>query len=368
MDYTVSMILIWLGCTHPPITVEINVYLESDAEIDAAASSDNPEESSDTPPSESESPTETEESPCPEGMRPIPTEAPAYCLDIYEVEVRNGVAYSESGRIPSTLFSFQEAQEICESTPIWSEEGEVLAYKRLVTLSEWTDAADGTIGDGGTKYSYGDAWSDSACATPLQDGTVIYNDVQESGYFSECVSEFGIYDQIGNVWEWADPERAIDIDRFFSVVEADGFYIEPLSSNQIAFEGNSAFLWLDVAGAQNQLTQGSDGLLYAAAISEDIASMDFDINGYLRFDFNGPGVAGEFLPIRVLRDVVDGLYPIEVAWERNGMPLTAKAGCAYYVGDSNACRIESVQSSHAYDFLGSIGFRCAVDYPFAEEE
>ena len=225
---------------------------------------------------------------------------------------------------------------------------------------------DGTVGDGGHQYSYGDIWSDSACATPQHDGTVIYNEVQESGYFSECVSAFGIYDQIGNIWEWADPERDIDIEQFFSIVEAGGSSIEPLSSNQIAFEGNSQSLWLDVAGAQNQLTLGNDGLLYAAAISADVASMDTDINGYLRFVFQGPGVAGEFLPIRVSREVIDGLYPIEVAWERNGMPLTAKAGCAYYVGDSTACRIESVQSSHAYDFIGSIGFRCAVDYPFAE--
>ena len=126
-------------------------------------------------------------------------------------------------------------------------------------------------------------------------------------------------------------------------------------------------MWLDVAGAQNQLTQGNDGLLYAAAVSPDIASMDTDINGYLRYDFSGPGVAGEFLPIRVLREVVDGLYPIEVVWERNGTPLTAKLGCAYYVGDSYACQIESVHSSHAFDFMGSIGFRCAVDYPFAED-
>ena len=313
---------------------------------------------------ESEEDLDVEANSCPVGMQPIPRENPSFCLDMYEVEVRDGIAHSESGRNPSTLISFAEAKAFCEATPILNEAGEHVAEKRLVSLSEWIDAADGVHGEGGNTYTYGNQWSDSSCATPLHDGTVVYDAVQESGLFPDCVSDFGIYDQIGNVWEWADPQRDIDIEGFFRDIAEGDLSLEATTSSRIVFEGVLERLWLDVPGAQNQLFHADDGRLYAADISDDMLSMDTDILGYLRYNFIGSGVAGSFLPVRILREQEQGLYPIEIVWSRDASPLTAKVGCSYYVGNSSACRIENVQSSHAYDFLGSIGFRCAVDYPF----
>ena len=121
--------------------------------------------------------------PCPQGMQPVPSTDPQYCIDTYEVRVEQGIAVSEEGVLPSTHYSFMESRAICEATPFYDETGEVIGYKRMVSLDEWVDAADGTLGTGGSTYPYGNTWQDEVCPTPTATGTIVYNDIQLTGSF-----------------------------------------------------------------------------------------------------------------------------------------------------------------------------------------
>ena len=42
--------------------------------------------------------------------------------------------------------------------------------------------------------------------------------VQPSGSMEECVSEHGVYDQIGNAWEWVDLEQTANRDDWIQYV------------------------------------------------------------------------------------------------------------------------------------------------------
>lgn len=152
---------------------------------------------------------------CPEDMVPVRDALgePAYCIDLYEAHLDGGalgerdqgagypdgsteaIAQSIGGVQPTTVISWYQAVAACLN-----------AGKYLCSSDEWRDACDGTIGDGGQWYPWGDDWDDSACALPLQkDLSLQYDGLQPTGSLSGCVSPVGAYDMAGNAWEWSDP-------------------------------------------------------------------------------------------------------------------------------------------------------------------
>lgn len=138
---------------------------------------------------------------------------PDYCIDAYENLVYGEYGNADQGAgypdgstlgwpkslvdvLPSINITWYQATALCENIG-----------KRLCTVSEWQDACDGVPGEGGTTYPWGESPTpDRVCAAPNEQDVSAYTDVQRTGSLPDCRSPSGIYDQIGNAWEWADTE------------------------------------------------------------------------------------------------------------------------------------------------------------------
>jgi Sulfatase-modifying factor enzyme 1/Chitobiase/beta-hexosaminidase C-terminal domain len=117
---------------------------------------------------------------CPQGMVSIalPGER-TLCMDRYEWP-------NLQGEKPTVNVSWVEAKMLC-----------IEAGKRLCTPDEWTGACKGLRK---TAYPYGNTYENQRCPDR---GDGLY----KSGSFRRCVNDFGVYDMVGNVWEWVDGKK-----------------------------------------------------------------------------------------------------------------------------------------------------------------
>jgi formylglycine-generating enzyme required for sulfatase activity len=91
-------------------------------------------------------------------------------------------AASVAGVLPSTCITWFQAEQACAT-----------AGKRLATNQEWQRAAAGSP----------DAGAADDNATQCETGTEgLSTDPANTGSRSACVSSWGAFDMVGNVWEW----------------------------------------------------------------------------------------------------------------------------------------------------------------------
>ena len=69
--------------------------------------------------------------------------------------------------------------------------------KRLCTPEEWMGACKGMKA---TSYPYGDKYENKECPTEGKD-------VYPAGAFPKCRSAFGVFDMVGNAWEWVEGKK-----------------------------------------------------------------------------------------------------------------------------------------------------------------
>ncbi len=140
---------------------------------------------------------------CPKGMILVPFASGDFCIDIYEASTAKDCSYDNPnsqtetrmniddpncspvsivGNLPWRNISQDQARRACAK-----------AGKRLATNQEWLQASLGTPDSSS-------AWGDSDC----QVNNNWHDQPGPSGTGEHCVSSFGIYDMIGNVWEWVD--------------------------------------------------------------------------------------------------------------------------------------------------------------------
>jgi len=102
-----------------------------------------------------------------------------------------GVPLALAGVEPTTLVTWYQAVAVCAN-----------AGKHLCTWDEWAEAcAEGT----GRTYPWGEEPDgDSRCALAHADGSTSWGGLVPAGSLAGCRSEAGVYDQVGNAWEWVD--------------------------------------------------------------------------------------------------------------------------------------------------------------------
>lgn len=214
------------------------------------------------------------EGPCPEEMVFVPTENKGFCIDKYEasasescpykdasdqvksrdnINIKDCVPVSKPDSIPWRFISQSQAMAACAK-----------AGKRLPSNEEWYQASLGTPDKNA-------GWSDVDCQTnsnwPEQPG--------KTGYSAECVSSFGAYDMIGNVWEWVKGEisegyfdgKELPKTGFITEVDTSGL---PVKSDEVQSDPNfnKDYLWIKESGVRGMARGGywdnkSDAGIYA---------------------------------------------------------------------------------------------------------
>jgi len=137
---------------------------------------------------------------CPNTSTNQMVKAGYFCIDKYEAYLVSGslgnvngndttaVAGSKPGVDPLASITWFQAQQACSN-----------AGKRLCTNGEWQNAVAGTPDPGAIGSS-------TSCNVASNAGTGPYADASgtpaNTGAHSSCVSRWGAYDMVGNVWEW----------------------------------------------------------------------------------------------------------------------------------------------------------------------
>ena len=297
--------------------------------------------------------------PCPEGLVPIPTDNPQYCIMAYEAYIpESGFgAASRSGVLPAVNVSLIEAQNRCAETPVL-QQGEIVGHLRLASFAEWQDAGDGIMGEGGTLFPWGEEPHSDQCV--MGSG---FESFQESGSAADCHSVFGVYDQIGNIWEWVATAAVASSSAWLQQQAAQNLVIE-LQSEVLYFSGETADLvtWLPLAVGLNfeGFEIAEDGRIYIVGspqgertfVAGYMASHQLILNGRIP-------ETGDLLPIHVDFSQNPNLGELTVPTSRDSEPIGVKVGGAYYSGWDST--LQSIFLGHVPDFDGTIGFRCVSD-------
>lgn len=169
----------------------------SSASLDASDGRDTSDTLDTAAPSDSAS-----EEPCPSGM----VQVLDFCIDAFEATVEGDLGYADQraewpatstaasadpveGAVPTVELSWYQARGACLN-----------AGKHLCTVEEWQSACGAAV------FPWGDAPApEEVCAIPAADGSTAWEGLQPAGSLPECRTPGGVFDQVGNAWEWADP-------------------------------------------------------------------------------------------------------------------------------------------------------------------
>lgn len=223
---------------------------------------------------------------CPPEMAYIPTDG-GYCIDKYEVSTGEScqrrdpanefetkinltdtqcMPASQKGSRPWVNVPLHEALAVCAK-----------AGKRLPTNKEWYRASLGTPDIVAPE-------DQTACAL----GKTGQSQSDAGGTHSRCVSSYGVYDMVGNVWEWVDGQiengrygqRELPGEGYVDEVDVDGVASKvATSSNQVFGED---YLYIDRSGIRGMIRGGFWSLKEKAGI--------FNINATIPTSFVGNAV------------------------------------------------------------------------------
>lgn len=202
------------------------------------------------------------ESSCPAGMKEINLSDKSICMDIYEnsaneqcpnlvlqsseqtqtnINEADCLPTSAAEVLPWANVNFHQAKALCAR-----------AGKRLPSASEWYEAALGT--------------RDDSCN--------LNGHLETTGKDEECLSARGMYDMVGNVWEWVDEEvtlgqyhdRALPEEGY--VKEADNDGVATVTDTKPDSAYGSDYFWHNPDGIYSMMRGGyygaeTDGGVYA---------------------------------------------------------------------------------------------------------
>jgi len=211
---------------------------------------------------------------CMDGAVPLRVDGSVVCIDQYEaspgedcpnqkltssihsernIGTEECFAVSITGKQPWNYISLSQAQRVCARSG-----------KRLPTSAEW--------------YAYALGTDTKSCVIDEKE----YKDTGTSG----CVSSTGVYDVIGNLWEWVDESvvggtfnnQKLPEDGYVSSVDANGIAITSTGSPDELYEED--YFWAKSEGVYGMIRggfygSGSDAGLYTtnASVQTSLATL-----------------------------------------------------------------------------------------------
>lgn len=176
---------------------------------------------------------------CPAGMMEVSVAATFSCVDIYELSPSKNCpnAIPKNGQDTLNNLNDSDCEAVAQdkSTP-W----------RFITR----DQAVAMCLKSGKRLPTNEEWHMIALGTPDNDSCNIETSgVQESGVHTECKSSLGVYDAVGNVWEWTSEEvvsgklkdRALPETGY--VVRADAAGIAAETSTTSSAQYGNDYIW-----------------------------------------------------------------------------------------------------------------------------
>lgn len=207
----------------------------------------------------------TEAGPCPSGMLHVPTGATYTCVDAVEASVGPGCP------VAAPRSAVESQQNLNEPT---------CGAVAVAGVSPWTnvtrDQAAAACLRSGKRLPTAAEWYTIALGTPDSSGVCNTDStgVRSTGVVEDCASAVGIFDAVGNVWEWVDGDIrdgtyngfALPGEGYVSEVDSTGVPTQTTSVPSELF--NADYFWQSASGVYGLLRggfygSGSDAGVYA---------------------------------------------------------------------------------------------------------
>ena len=221
---------------------------------------------------------------CSPEMTYVPQAGGGYCIDTYEVSTGDHCVFAHPANESETAADMRDS--LCAAVSVKAKQPwvnvpfqDALAIcaksgKRLPTNKEWYRAALGT-----PDAVRDDGGSDCALARTGQTGA------DNTGANTKCISSYGAYDMVGNVWEWVDGSvehgtyegKTLPNQGYVSGADVDGVPTESATDTVSAF-GND-YLYIEKNGIRGMMRGGFWSLKEKAGI--------FTVNATIPTSFSG---------------------------------------------------------------------------------